>query len=78
MAGAPFGREVAGEARQCLCFYLFCGLQGRISINSRRVEDRLSPAFPHQTVHALLTHTAFRCPSRQGMRICPSNVDQRN
>ena len=32
-----------------------------------RVENRLSPALPHQTVHALLTHTAFRCSSRQGM-----------
>ena len=24
-----------------------------------RVENRLSPVLPHQTVHALLTHTAF-------------------
>ena len=34
-----------------------------------RVENRLAPALPHQTVHALLTHTAFRCSSHQGMHI---------
>jgi hypothetical protein len=32
-----------------------------------RVEDRLAPALPHQTVHAVFPHTAFRCSSRQGM-----------
>ena len=39
-----------------------------------RVENRFSPALPHQTVRALLTHTAFRCSSRQGMRICTTYV----
>ena len=46
-----------------------------------RVENSLSPALSHQTVHAVLRvfasqkpcqpqfpHTAFRCSSRQGMR----------
>jgi hypothetical protein len=28
-----------------------------------RVEDRLAPALPHQTVHAVFPHTAFRCSS---------------
>ncbi len=41
---------------------------------SGRVEDRLSPALPHQTVHALLTHTAFRCSSHQGMRCFPAGL----
>jgi len=31
------------------------------------------PAYPHQTVRALLTHTAFRCSSRQGMRPLPAS-----
>ena len=31
-----------------------------------RVENRFSPALPHQTVHAIFPHTAFRCSSRQG------------
>jgi hypothetical protein len=26
-----------------------------------RVENRLSPALPHQTVHAVFPHTAFLC-----------------
>ena len=51
---------------------------GAIRKTIRRVEDRLSPALPHQTVHALLTHTAFRCSSRQGMRIRATNVYQRD
>lgn len=33
-----------------------------------RVENRLSPALPHQTVHAVFPHTAFRCSSHRGMR----------
>jgi hypothetical protein len=37
-----------------------------------RVEDRLTPALPHQTVHAVFPHTAFRCSSRQGMRGAPA------
>ena len=50
-----------------------------------RVEDRLAPALPHQTVHAVLRvfasqnpclprfpHTAFRCSSHQGMRRFPA------
>ncbi len=37
-----------------------------------RVEDRFSPALPHQTVHAVFPHTAFRCSSRQGMRRVPA------
>jgi len=37
------------------------------AVLGRRVEDRLLPALPHQTVRALLTHTAFRCSSRQSM-----------
>ncbi|MCX7096422.1 MAG: SIR2 family protein [Methylococcales bacterium] len=41
---------------------------------SGRVENRLSPALPHQTVHALLTHTAFRCSSHQGMRCFPASL----
>ena len=40
----------------------------------RRVEDRLAPALPHQTVHAIFPHTAFRCSSHQGMRIAPPHV----
>jgi hypothetical protein len=39
-----------------------------------RVEDRLSPALPHQTVHAIFPHTAFRCSSRQGMRRVPARL----
>ncbi len=42
--------------------------------NTGRVENRLTPALPHQTVHALLTHTAFRCPSHQGMRCFPASL----
>jgi len=38
-----------------------------------RVEDRLVPALPHQTVHAIFPHTAFRCPSHQGMRRLPAS-----
>ncbi|WP_308418296.1 phospholipase D-like domain-containing protein [Iodobacter fluviatilis] len=30
-----------------------------------RVESRFSPALPHQTVHAIFPHTAFRCSSHQ-------------
>jgi len=37
-----------------------------------RVESRLSPALPHQTVHAVFPHTAFRCSSRQGVRRFPT------
>ena len=37
-----------------------------------RVENRLSPALPHQTVHAVRPHTAFRCSSCQGMRRAPA------
>ena len=37
-----------------------------------RVEDRLTPALPHQTVHAVFPHTAFRCSSRRGMRRAPA------
>ena len=33
-----------------------------------RVESRLAPALPHQTVHAVFPHTAFRCSSHPGMR----------
>ena len=33
-----------------------------------RVENRLTPALPHQTVLAVFPHTAFRCSSYQGMR----------
>ena len=43
-------------------------------IRDGRVENRLSPALPHQTVHAIFPHTAFRCSSRQGMRINPPYV----
>jgi len=39
-----------------------------------RVENRFSPALPHQTVRAQLTHTAFRYSSRQGMHICTTYV----
>ena len=39
-----------------------------------RVENRLAPVLPHQTVHALLTHTAFRCSSHQGMRCFPASL----
>ena len=37
-----------------------------------RVENRLSPALPHQTVHAVFPHTAFRCSSHLGMRRFPA------
>src|SRR5690606_10570030 len=40
--------------------------------SSGRVENRLSPALPHQTVHAVFPHTAFRCSSRQGMCCFPA------
>ena len=36
------------------------------SFDKGRVENRFSPALPHQTVHAIFPHTAFRCSSRQG------------
>ena len=39
-----------------------------------RVENRLSPALPHQTVHAVLPHTAFRCSSYRGMRRFPARA----
>ena len=39
-----------------------------------RVENRLTPALPHRSVHALLTHTAFRCSSHQGMRCFPASL----
>ncbi|MCI0733994.1 MAG: hypothetical protein L0Y38_09270, partial [Methylococcaceae bacterium] len=35
--------------------------------NKGRVENRLAPALPHQTVHAVFPHTAFRCSSCRGM-----------
>jgi magnesium-transporting ATPase (P-type) len=35
---------------------------------SGRVEGWLTPTLPHQTVHAIFPHTAFRCSSHQGMR----------
>ena len=38
-----------------------------------RVENRLAPALPHQTVHAVFPHTAFRCSSRRGMRLLPAS-----
>ena len=37
-----------------------------------RVEDWLTPTLPHQTVHAIFPHTAFRCSSHQGMHIALS------
>ena len=37
-----------------------------------RVENRLSPALHHQTVHAVFPHTAFRCSSHLGMRRFPA------
>ncbi len=43
-----------------------------------RVEDRLSPALPHQTVHAICPHTAFRCSSHRGMHSLPSYIFQRD
>ena len=43
------------------------------SSNQRgRVENRFSPILPHQTVHAVFPHTAFRCSSCHGMRITPT------
>src|SRR3989304_324379 len=30
------------------------------------------PILPHQTVHAIFPHTAFRCSSLQGMRLLPN------
>ena len=38
-----------------------------------RVESRYYPALPHQTVRAVLPHTAFRCSSLQGMRFLPDD-----
>ena len=40
-----------------------------------RVEDRLSPALPHQTVRAIFPHTAFRCSSHRGVRRGRSGVE---
>ena len=40
--------------------------------NLGRVENRFSPALPHQTVHAVFPHTAFRCSSCQSMRRAPA------
>jgi len=37
-----------------------------------RVENRFPPALPHQTVHAVFPHTAFRCSSCRGMRRAPA------
>src|SRR3989304_3224738 len=34
-----------------------------------RVESRFHPALPHQTVRAVLPHTAFRCSSPSDMRL---------
>jgi adenylate cyclase len=45
-----------------------------LTVWSGRVEDRLSPALPHQTVHAIFPHTAFRCSSRHGMRRVPARL----
>lgn len=42
-----------------------------------RVENRLSPALPHQTVHAVFPHTAFRCSSCGGMRRFPAGFHGR-
>ena len=40
------------------------------------VGSRLSPALPHQTVRAVLPHTAFRCSSRQACAIFqPATVE---
>ena len=36
------------------------------------VENKLPPALPHQTVHAVFPHTAFRCSSHLGMRRFPA------
>jgi GNAT superfamily N-acetyltransferase len=40
--------------------------------NTGRVENRFHPALPHQTVHAVFPHTAFRCSSLQGMHFLPT------
>ena len=62
-------------ACKCVLVPLQCRyLLGAMQYDKGRVEDRLSPALPHQTVHAVCPHTAFRCSSRRGMRICPSYV----
>ena len=50
------------------------GLKGQHEIHNiipGRVENRFHPALPHQTVLAVLPHTAFRCSSLQGMRFRP-------
>ena len=44
----------------------------RVRPSFGRVEDRFSPALPHQTVHAVFPHTAFRCSSCPGMRRAPT------
>jgi hypothetical protein len=43
-----------------------------MGLNRGRVEGWLTPTLPHQTVHAIFPHTAFRCSSHQGMHIAPS------
>ena len=45
---------------------------GSACTSASRVETRFSPALPHQTVHAIFPHTAFRCSSRRGMRHLPA------
>ena len=44
----------------------------REGVAKGRVESSRSAALPHQTVHALLTHTAFRCCSVtvSGLHFC--------
>ena len=32
------------------------------------------PTLPHQTVHAVFPHTAFRCSSRRGVRRAPARL----
>lgn len=46
-------------------------LVGKLRVPGR-VESRFHPALPHQTVRALLMHTAFRCSSLQSMRFLPA------
>jgi len=72
---------VIGVVRRLKCLLLVMEKRGQVfqsriwsiisplSRKAGRVKSRLTPALPHQTMHAVFPHTAFRCSSRQGMRI---------
>ncbi len=55
-----FATGAAGRTERCQVLPF-----ASLPVEKGRVEDRLAPALPHQTVHAVFPHTTFRCSSRR-------------